>query len=177
MTHDLEIRLARPHEVPVLPSIETKAATLFDQVGLIAHGELAGIDLPTFRHALDRGLLWVAAERSRPVGFALAEELDEGRGADVDLHLRELDVHPGYGRQGLGRRLLEAVLRTATERGYPCITLTTFRHVPWNAPFYEKHGFRELPEPVWSLPLARIVAAEKAAGLDWAQRLVMVRGL
>ena len=28
------------------------------------------------------------------------------------------------------------------EAGYPRITLSTFRDVPWNRPFYERRGFR-----------------------------------
>ena len=30
--------------------------------------------------------------------------------------------------------------------GLPCLTLTTFRDVPWNAPWYSRLGFEPAPD-------------------------------
>lgn len=123
-----------------------------------------------FRRAHVEGLLWVAADgQDAPVAFALFERLDGG------LHLEEVDVHPDHARQGLGARLIDAVAAWARELGHRAITLTTYREVPWNAPYYERIGFRVLPREVWTPALAARVADEARRGLDPARRVVMRR--
>ncbi len=42
--------------------------------------------------------------------------------------------------------MLEQVIKTARQAAYPAVTLTTFRDVPWNAPFYTRLGFSMLSE-------------------------------
>lgn len=123
-----------------------------------------------FRRAHAEGLLWVAADgRDAPVAFALFERLD---GA---LHLEEVDVHPDHARQGLGARLIDAAAAWARELGHRAITLTTYREVPWNAPYYERIGFQVLPREAWTPALAARVADEATRGLDPARRVVMRR--
>jgi GNAT superfamily N-acetyltransferase len=55
-------------------------------------------------------------------------------------HLEEMDVLPEHAGQGLGAALIEAVCSWAHTRGFDAVTLSTFRDVPWNAPFYPRHG-------------------------------------
>jgi hypothetical protein len=40
-------------------------------------------------------------------------------------------------------------LQEAEARSFRRVSLSTFRKVPWNGPFYRKLGFREIP--VWRL--------------------------
>jgi len=103
----------------------------------------------------------------RPVAFALFERLGGV------LHLEEIDVHPDHGRQGLGARLIAAAAGEARARGERAITLTTFREVPWNAPYYARLGFRVLPREAWSDAIVERVAHETGEGLDPARRVVM----
>jgi hypothetical protein len=42
--------------------------------------------------------------------------------------------------------MLEQVIESARQAAYPAVTLTTFRDVPWNAPFYTRLGFSMLSE-------------------------------
>jgi hypothetical protein len=65
------------------------------------------------------------------------------------------------------------VCEWATRRGYPEVTLTTFRDVPWNMPFYARLGFELVPTRELSAELVRIVAEEMRCGLDPARRVVM----
>jgi GNAT superfamily N-acetyltransferase len=51
-----------------------------------------------------------------------------------------MDVLPEHAGQGLGAALIEAVCSWAHTRGFDAVTLSTFRDVPWNAPFYTRHG-------------------------------------
>jgi len=66
-----------------------------------------------------------------PIGFACVDLVD---GAP---HIWQLSVHPDHGRRGPGRALVEAVCDWARRERFEVITLTTYRDVPWNGPFYE----------------------------------------
>jgi GNAT superfamily N-acetyltransferase len=105
------------------------------------------------------------------VGFAFVDLVDAA------AHLCEMDVAPDHARQGIGTALVEAIAAWAAARGLTALTLTTFARLPWNAPFYEKLGFRTLPAGEITSGLARIRASEAAAGLDPDERVVMRREL
>ena len=122
------------------------------------------------REAQAAGRLWIALAGDTPVGFAHVEVLGSGV-----AHLEEIDVHPDHGRRGLGCRLVEAVCEWAARSGYREVTLTTFREVPWNMPFYARLGFEEVPTRELSADLVAVVADETRRGLDPTRRVVMRR--
>jgi len=171
MSADWIIDRARPADLARLPEIERAAGSLFDPSLLPAELRDDVFSVEEHRAACDAGLLWVARVSDRVVGFALVELVD-GR-----PHLEEIDVHPAHGRRGIGRALMTAVIEWARTAGHPWITLTTFRDVPWNAPFYAKLGFRVLAAAELSAGVRAIVAAETARGLDPDRRVVMRRDL
>lgn len=136
---------------------------------VVAH-DVTGLD--ELERALAAGLLWVARDAAgEPVGFALVELLDG------EPHLEEIDVDPAHGRRGLGRALLDAVLAWARSGGHRGVTLTTFRDVAWNAPWYARAGFRELAPGEIGPGLATTMRGETARGLDPARRVAMRREL
>jgi predicted N-acetyltransferase YhbS len=90
-------------------------------------------------------------------------------------HLEEIDVHPEHGRRGLGRRLVCAVCRWAAANGYSWVTLSTFRDVPWNMPFYARLGFEEIPPEELSSALLSVIEDETRRGLDPSRRVAMRR--
>jgi hypothetical protein len=55
------------------------------------------------------------------------------------------------------------------------VTLTTFRDVPWNMPFYARLGFEIVPPEQVGPALFAIVEGETRRGLDPARRVVMRR--
>ncbi len=69
-------------------------------------------------------------------------------------------------RQGVGARLLIATLGCMRERGNRVATLTTFRHLPWNAPFYAHHGFRIVEREALTTALAARLEKEADEGLN-----------
>ena len=81
----------------------------------------------------------------------------------------------GQQGHGIGRGLIEYVALWAAEQGFPVLTLSTFRSVPWNAPYYARLGFSELPATEMTPGLIEILAAETAFGLDPAERVFMRR--
>ena len=170
----LSYRVEHAHagDLPKLAGVERAANLLFADT---AHAGVVADDvtsLEELEHALGAGLLWVArASDGEPVGFALVEILDG------QPHLEEIDVDPAHGRRGLGRALLEAALGWARDAGFSAVTLTTFREIPWNAPFYARMGFRALAPHEIGPGLVEVVREEAARGLDPATRVTMRREL
>ncbi|MEQ1786450.1 MAG: GNAT family N-acetyltransferase, partial [Acidimicrobiales bacterium] len=94
---------------------------------------------------------------------------------DGHAHLEQLSVRPESGGRGIGTALIEAVVAWARQRGDAEVTLTTFRDVPFNAPFYAARGFAVVEEDDWTDGLRALVAREAAHGLDVSARVVMRR--
>jgi GNAT superfamily N-acetyltransferase len=171
MSTDYVVRLAGPEHVDQLPDIEREAATRFgDSLPESVLSHVTPLD--SLAAAQQAGLLWVALEPAgAPVGFAVASIC--GR----RVHLDELDVLPGHGRKGIGSALLEAIEDYALNSGRVEITLTTFRDVPWNAPFYARVGFEVIPEQELGAELVRRLSDEAALGLERSRRVAMRKPL
>lgn len=165
--HAYRIALARPRDLPLLPAIELASAQL-----LAGHAPPAVLRETTSQFALRKarraGRLWVALAENVPVGFAHVV-VHEERAA----HLEEVDVHPDHGRRGLGRRLVQTVCAWATSHGFEAVTLTTFRDVPWNMPFYARLGFVPIAADSVGAELCSVIDDEMRRGLDPVRRVVM----
>jgi GNAT superfamily N-acetyltransferase len=163
------ITTARPEDVTRLPAIELAAARLL--AGRAPESVLAETTPPdVLENAQREGHLWVVLADDVPVGFAHVELI----GGD-GVHLAEIDVHPEHGRRGLGTKLILQVCQWAASNGHGCVSLTTFRDVPWNMPFYARLGFIVVPPDQLSLALRAVVEAETRRGLDPSRRVVMAR--
>jgi GNAT superfamily N-acetyltransferase len=166
-TPGYSIHLARDEDIPRLSAIELAAAQLF--TGHVPESVPAEVThVSRFTDAARGGRLWVASMGDMPVGFALVEML-----ADDLPHLEELDVDPLHGRRGLGTALVRTVCEWAALSGYAMLTLTTFRAVRWNFPFYARLGFVEIAAGTLRPELAAVVSEEAGRGLDPAIRVVM----
>ncbi|MGW0484305.1 GNAT family N-acetyltransferase [Nonomuraea sp. NPDC003214] len=154
------VRWAESADLPGLTAVELAADGLFEQVGITFPPGTTMIEEVT-----DPGPVLV--EGDPPDGFALVGHVDG------NLHLEQLAVRPERMRRGIGGRLVAAVLDYARATGAPAVTLTTFRDVPWNAPWYERHGFHVLPAEDWGPELHALVEHERTLGLDVAPRVVM----
>lgn len=163
------IAAARPCDLPLLPAIELAAAALL--AGRAPASVLAETTSQAdLEDAERRGHLWVALADDAPVGFAHVAVLEPGI-----AHLQEIDVRPEHGRRGLGRRLVITVCRWAATNGYAWVTLTTFRDVPWNMPFYARLGFEEIPREELGPALLSVIDDETRRGLDPDRRVPMRR--
>ncbi|WP_333585717.1 GNAT family N-acetyltransferase [Phenylobacterium sp.] len=167
------VRLAQAAELSLLPAIEVSAAGLFAESGMqIFPGDPSDqpadfTPVEAWRDLLERGWIWVTEDQAGAVAAFLAAEPIEQR-----LHILELDVHRDAQRQGLGRRLMATALAEARAMGLRGASLTTFRDVAWNAPFYESLGFRIVDAP--SGALAAFLAREAERGLEPGRRCAMV---
>ena len=166
-SHRYEIALARPGDLPSIAPIELAAARL-----LVGHAPETVLEEVTSAEDLQAaqrdGRLWVGLSDDLPVGFALVEMLEPDA-----AHLEEIDVHPDHGRRGLGARLVRHVCRWAETQRLGAVTLTTFRDVPWNMPFYARLGFEDV-DPITLTPaLCEVLEDEARRGLDPTRRVVM----
>ena len=163
---------AAPEHVAALPAIEVAAAALFTPDDVPPAMAAAPTSIPDLVEGQAAGRLFVALRsEGAPIGFALLGARD-GR-----AHLLEIDVHPEQGGRGVGRALLGAVFAAAAAAGHRAVTLTTFSHVPWNAPFYARMGFRALAPGELTPELRLTLAKEAERGLDPAKRVAMRREL
>ena len=164
------VRAARSDDLPRLQEIEVAAGALFADVGLPSVADDEPPSIPVLTRYQVGGRAWVSTDDAdRPVGYALALEVD-GSG-----HLEQLSVDPAAGRQGRGAELVEVVVAWAAGRGFPALTLSTFLDVPWNAPYYERLGFRVLTEEEVTPGLLVLRQHELDAGLDVSRRGFMRR--
>ncbi len=159
------IRPMEPEDADELVEVSLAADTLFADAGL----ELPPDDPREMLGHVERVLVAVAEGRVR--GLAATVTLDG------TTHLEQLAVHPDHGRRGIGGALLEAVCADAADAGRDRVTLTTFRDLPWNRPWYERRGFAVLPRAEWGPDLARQWEAEETAGIMVRPRTAMVRAL
>ncbi len=173
ITSRYRIRPARYTDLDHLAGIEKRAAQRFRET---TYAHLAEGEPMPWVKLYDRflnGQVWVVYPEGETclVGFAVVRELDQ------TAYLEEIDVDPRHGRRGIGRRIVETVLQWSKQEGYPVVTLSTFRSIPWNAPFYLKMGFRTWEDRDLSPGFQLIRQQEKAAGLPLYDRVIMYRDL
>jgi CubicO group peptidase (beta-lactamase class C family) len=84
---------------------------------------------------------------------------------------------PAHGRRGLGSRLLAQVCAWTQAQGLQAVTLSTFRDLAWNGPFYRRRGFRDLDPAEWTPGMRTIRDREVQHGLRVDQRVFMRREL
>ncbi|MGB3603607.1 GNAT family N-acetyltransferase [Gordonia sp. (in: high G+C Gram-positive bacteria)] len=103
------------------------------------------------------------------VGYLIADVVD-GCG-----HVEQVSVDPKFRGHRIGRSLIEACSDWACQQNLPVLTLTTYREVPWNGPYYERLGFSYLAQQTPGLK--RIRQSEVEAGLDAWPRTCMHRSV
>lgn len=162
------VRLGGPDDFWRLREIEASAAETFTLAGdPLADGSPA-TSLVAFRAAVEVGCLWVLEDCAEGlIGFLAGEIAEHG------LYIKEIDVVMNHQRKGHGRRLMQWVIDWARAEGLGSVTLTTFRDVAWNAPFYASLGFVEIPQPALSARLISILQDQAARGFDLRRRCAM----
>lgn len=160
------IRPTTERDVALLPAIERAAGQRFgDYPELAWLAEADAIPAESHHGYVEKGLSWVALAHGHPVAFILAEVHPSS------LFIVELSVHLDWQGKGIGRQLIARVAEQARTLGLASLTLTTFRDVPWNAPFYARLGFEEVTALAPELRRKREEEAEH--GLAYGSRCAM----
>jgi GNAT superfamily N-acetyltransferase len=134
----VHIRSPRGDELGALVDIEREAGALFAAFGMpeITRDDPGSVaELEPYRAG---GRAWVAVDGDdRPIAYLISALVDDCP------HIEQVSVTPAHARRGLGAALIDHLAAVAAAEGRAALTLTTFRDVPWNAPYYERLGFRE----------------------------------
>jgi ribosomal protein S18 acetylase RimI-like enzyme len=114
--------------------------------------ELAG--LPG-RYAPPSGDLLLAMEGDRPAGCVAMRDLGGGT-----CEMKRLYVAPDYRGRGVGRLLVEALIRRAERAGYRRMVLDTLPEMAGALALYREHGFVETAR-YWDNPIERSIYLER----------------
>ena len=151
---------ATADHVPLLAAIEVAAAGIFPSGSIPDHIRSDFTPVDKLHEAVQNGLLWAALDQAgNPVGYAYVRLVDHA------ALLAQIDVHPDHMRKGIGAALIGQVAEGLRQRRMSALYLTTFTHVPWNAPFYARLGFTALEDADTPLFLKDILEEEKRCGL------------
>ena len=154
------IRPASVTEIDTLCEIDNDASTLFERAGLY-------LDLPgDHEFPVNERARWVRSliagrallamgDDGAPMGFAAADLVDD------QFHLDQLSVRTTFMRQGIGTALLNAVVAAARDAASPALWITTYRHLSWNRPFYEREGFVVVPENECGAEIVEVLRYER----------------
>jgi GNAT superfamily N-acetyltransferase len=162
------IRLATVADAAALAGIEESSGEAFRAIpGLEWIAEDDGIALDTARDQIAAGTVWVAARHGVILAFLSAERFGD------ELHVWQASTLYEVQGQGVGRAMFAHIIAEARGHGLAAVTLTTFRDVRWNAPFYESLGFRIVEHDEAGDRLRAILDAEATRGLPAERRCAM----
>ncbi|MBL8952530.1 MAG: GNAT family N-acetyltransferase [Myxococcaceae bacterium] len=165
------LRPARPDEVHLAVAIDDDASELYAAAGLALRfpeeHPFVQAERARWLRCAENGSLWFAVEGDVVAGFAAIEHLDG------TAHLEQLSVRRDFARRGIGA----ALLRHAIEEARGPLTLTTYAHVPWNAPWYARMGFVRLDETTLGPALRDRMTEERAVLPMPEQRVAMRRSV
>ncbi|WP_206051876.1 GNAT family N-acetyltransferase [Nocardioides ferulae] len=163
------LRPATEEDLERLVEVEVEAGRLFHSVGM---SEMAG-DVPDRRELLEAihgERVWVAQVGAQVAGYVIAEVIDQ------NAHVAQVSVATEFAGRRIGQALIELVEAWGRAAGRPATTLTTFRDIPWNGPYYRRLGYRELADEEIGSELARTIADEAGLpGVDGSLRCAMIK--
>lgn len=169
---DWSLRLARPDDADAMPAIERAAAELFRSDPDLAGSDFDDVWEPDeLRPLIRKGHCLVVHVGDELAGFLASEPFRR------ELHIHEMSVDPRFQQRGIGAGLLRACAVDARNCGFAALTLTTFRDVPWNGPFYARMGFAEVTDLASHSRLAAALEEEARRGLPRERRCAMIRFL
>jgi ribosomal protein S18 acetylase RimI-like enzyme len=163
------IRPAAEVDLPRLVEVEIEAGQVFRTVGMPEVADSVP-DISQLREAAAAERAWVTEVGTELAGFITAELMDG------NAHVAQVSVAPDYAGLRIGKAMIELVEAWGRSAGTPATTLTTFRSVPWNAPYYARLGYTVLADDEMGPELLRAVAYEASLpGLDASLRCAMIK--
>jgi GNAT superfamily N-acetyltransferase len=166
-------RRAVPNDYAAVVAVDDDACALDASVGLVFAFDdghpYAIAERARWADAIASGDVEVAVAGGAVVGFAACAL------ADGEPYLDQLSVRCAWMRRGIGARLLTGAIAWAAPHPSGRLWLTTYAHLPWNRPFYARHGFVVCEETACGPELRGKLAREREALPAPEQRVAMVR--
>ncbi|HYS64781.1 MAG TPA: GNAT family N-acetyltransferase [Paraburkholderia sp.] len=170
--HAVTFRLAAPHDASVIRTIEFEAGLRFVSVGMTGIADAPPMALELVERKIAAREIIVAVDADETcVGFVMFEP------QPTRFYVQELDVLTSHAGRRIGAALIEQVAQLARAQRVMQLTLSTYREVPWNAPYYRRLGFRDIEEAGLDAALIARREAHIARGLDESKRVFMRRDL
>ncbi|MDR6627509.1 GNAT family N-acetyltransferase [Caulobacter segnis] len=164
----LAIRPALKREIDAIRDLERASSRRF--LGVM---DALAVDDPTPADVLARRLgadgLLAATIDGELAAFVMFRPLEDSH------YIEQIDVNPRFQGRRIGAALIDAVAERAAAAGLARLTLSTFRDIPWNAPYYRRLGFLDIPDAALSDALRAVRREHVARGLDEGARLFMQR--
>jgi len=168
----VRLRAARPADIEAIRDIERRAAVRMRQTPYSEIADAEPTDAATLAARVAAGGLMAACgDDDAPVAQVMFRPLGG------DWYVEQLDVLPEYAGRRIGAALLDAVAARARAAGAAALVLSTFRDVPFNAPYYRRLGFIDLDDAALTQDLLAIRAEHVARGLDESRRVFMRRSV
>jgi GNAT superfamily N-acetyltransferase len=167
---EIDLRTGSVADIETLVEIDLDASELFVSAGLDVDlpGEFSLAERNRWLRSLAAGRALLAVDVSdRVLGFAASAVLDS------DFYVDQLSVRRSCMRQGIGRALLDATASLSREAGARALWLTTYGHLSWNRPYYERSGFVVVPEVDCGPQIQQTLAFERRFLPRPEERVVM----
>jgi GNAT superfamily N-acetyltransferase len=169
--NDLTLRRALPAELELIVAIDDRAAVLFQRAGisfdhLPPQHPFVLAEHRRWQTALSQGRVWFAELGGDAVGVMVLGHLDGS------AYLDQLSVVPQAMRRGIGGTLIAQACSLSASS--PALWLTTYEHLPWNRPYYERFGFVAVSECDCG-PQLRAMLDEQKSALPLPEQRVAMR--
>jgi GNAT superfamily N-acetyltransferase len=168
------IRPALPSELPILNAIDDDASTLYAAYGIPLELPAGHVflreELARWLRSAELGCAFLAVDAAgTALGFAAVGA------ADGAPYLEQLAVRVSAMRRGIGGRLLERAADCARAAGATGIWLTTYGHLPFNRPYYLRHGYEVVPEAACGPDIRHHLDQQRRCLPEPTQRVAMRR--
>ncbi len=161
-------RLATLKDLAVLPEIEKRALNRFRWTKYEILRMTPSISQEVLIRKQKEDNVWVMdLEASEPKGFAILTT-----GATF-WHLEDLAITEETGRRGYGTLFLKHLIKCAEQKGFSTLSLSTYKDIGWNAPFYFKNGFKEMSESELTPFYQKLRGQEKNMGMNLEERVLL----
>jgi len=148
-----KFRAPRLAELELLRDIERDAGRAFAEVGMPEIANDEPLSVAKLERFASVGHAWVATRaQDVPVAYLLSAVVDGC------VHVEQVSVARSASSRGIGALLIDHLSAAAAQDGREWVTLTTFRDVPWNAPYYQRLGFKIISAGDQGRQLAELVA-------------------
>ncbi|WP_144148765.1 GNAT family N-acetyltransferase [Paraburkholderia sp. BCC1884] len=171
-TESITFRFAALHDAGLIRTIEFEAGQRFVGVDMTGIADAPPMEFDLVNRKIAAREIIVAEDRDEVcVGFVMFEM------QPVRIYIQELDVLTSHAGRRIGAALIEQVAQHAGAHHLKQLVLSTFREVPWNAPYYRRLGFHDIEEAELDAALIARRDAHLARGLDESKRVFMRRDL
>jgi GNAT superfamily N-acetyltransferase len=155
----IEIRRGRSAQYGVLNAIKRAASAM------VGRDYVRDLRKDIFDQHVGSDDVMVAVLNGNVCGYTLAYRQPASGENIHDLYLRNIFVTPEYTGRGIGTALLKKVIERGEREEVRAITLTTSAAAPFNAPFYQGHGFVILSDDRSKMPfyLWNVLVDEKTS--------------